>query len=232
MQFGFAWVERLGTLLAAVFAAVAFVLIAGWGPATAGEAASQIRLFSAAEEAHQGVRAFPKWSGVLARHAAEIEAQERDCLGCAVPQWLRYVDTLRNADALRQLQAVNAYVNRVTYRTDSARWGMLDHWATPREFFAGGGDCEDYAITKYLSLRRLGWRSDDLRIVVVRDVSAGLLHAVLVAYVNGTAYVLDNLAQSVSEHRSLRRYLPIFSLTENAWFFHPATPVQIASTYK
>src|SRR5215831_1879270 len=43
---------------------------------------------------------------------------------------------------LAQLTAVNARINRVPFRDDWSNYGVADHWATPREFFRRGGDCE------------------------------------------------------------------------------------------
>ena len=73
---------------------------------------------------------------------------------------------------------------------------------------------------RYLSLRKLGWSADRLRIVVLTHHGRGELHAVLVAYHNGTAYVLDNLLDQVAEHTALGDYQPIYSINENSWFRH------------
>jgi hypothetical protein len=135
---------------------------------------------------------------------------------------------------MRQLEAVNAYVNRVPYQSDESRYGVVDYWATPREFFGKSGDCEDYAIAKYLSLRKLGWSADELRIVVLKDERRNELHAVLVAYHGGTAYLLDNLLPGVREHASVSNYRPIFSINEAGWHYHrdwnPASAVMVAKT--
>ena len=53
-----------------------------------------------------------------------------------------------------QLAAVNRFVNQWPYRTDADNYGRSDYWATPLEFFRRSGDCEDYVIAKYRSLRR------------------------------------------------------------------------------
>jgi hypothetical protein len=133
---------------------------------------------------------------------------------------------------MRQLEAVNAYANRVAYRSDLDRHGVADHWATPRETLGRSADCEDYAIIKYLSLRKLGWPAAELRLVVLKHEIRNELHAVLVAYVDGTAYVLDNLVPDVREHAAIGYYRPIFSINETAWHYHrdwnPASAVMAA----
>jgi transglutaminase-like putative cysteine protease len=115
---------------------------------------------------------FQKWSGVLERHRAGPIATGRSCAGgvegaCAGPTWLAFLDKLETDALSEQLIQVNRYVNEIQYMQDVANWGESDHWAAPAEFFANGGDCEDYAIAKYFLLRELGvpfiagtWGSD------------------------------------------------------------------------
>lgn len=94
--------------------------------------------------------------------------------------------------------------------------------------FARGGDCEDYAIAKYLSLRSLGWPPERLRIVVVQDRLRDLVHAVLVAADGDAGYLLDIEITDVIEHRRAARYAPIFAISETAWwsFSQPAVAVE------
>ena len=52
---------------------------------------------------------------------------------------------------------MNRFFNNIRFRSDQKTWGKEDYWALPREFLNRGiGDCEDYAIAKYITLRRLG----------------------------------------------------------------------------
>jgi predicted transglutaminase-like cysteine proteinase len=144
------------------------------------------------------------------------------CAGrsCAPQQWRRFLDGLKGKGPLQQLEAVNRYVNQTPYQTDMQRFGVVDHWATPREFLGRSGDCEDYALAKYLSLRHLAWRVESIRVLVLNNETRRELHAVLVAYVDGTAYILDNLAPDVQSHAAIRHYRPIFSINETTWYFH------------
>lgn len=226
MTFEYARTERIGVVIAALVTfGLALTLFAPAPAAAADKAVPQ--LLGSLERANADIAPFPKWTGALRRYAAERTLEDRPCPAagstdgtCALQQWKSFVDGLKGRDPLAQLEAVNAYVNTVPYQTDRDRYGTVDHWATPREFFGRSGDCEDYAIAKYLSLRKLGWSADALRILVVNDEVRRELHAVLVAFHNGTAYVLDNLARSVRDHRSVRTYRPIFSINETAWFHH------------
>jgi predicted transglutaminase-like cysteine proteinase len=214
--------SRFVRFAAAAATAFAFAALGSLSPAAAGDVEMRVRLFGSTERASGDLSAFPKWTSVLARYERERALEDQPCSGynCALQQWARFVAGLKVQSPLRQLEAVNEYVNRTAYQEDASRYGMNDYWATPREFLGRSGDCEDYAFAKYLSLRKLGWRADQLRIVVLMHHQRREIHAVLVAYANGTAYVLDNLHNRVVEHAALPHYQPYFSINEHAWFHH------------
>ncbi|MEE8547966.1 MAG: transglutaminase-like cysteine peptidase, partial [Alphaproteobacteria bacterium] len=80
--------------------------------------------------------------------------------------------------------------------------------------------CEDYAITKYMSLRTLGVPAEDMRIVVLQDMNLRLAHAVLVVYLNDEAFVLDNQIRWVVKETTIRHYRPYYSVNETHWWLH------------
>ena len=213
------------TRFAAALASAAAIAFAGFAAAPAAQAADPVpavRLFGSSERANPNILMFNKWVTVLARYEQEKALGTQPCTSgnCALQHWVQFVNGLKGQDRLAQLEAVNAYVNRTRYQTDESRYGMVDYWATPREFLGRSGDCEDYAFAKYLSLRKLGWSVDELRIVVMMHHGRRELHAILVAYVGGTAYVLDNLLPRPTDHGALPQYQPIYSINERAWFHH------------
>lgn len=92
-------------------------------------------------------------------------------------------------DHLAHAQRVNLAVNRaITPKEDVG----FDSW----DIHVTEGDCEDYALQKRADLIALGWPTDHLRIAVART-SHGAPHAVLVARIGATDYVLDNLTGKV-----------------------------------
>jgi len=107
------------------------------------------------------------------------------------------------------LRPVNGYFNRLRSITDLAHWGVEDYWATPAEFLASdGGDCEDYAIAKYFTLKELGIPISRLRLVYVRTWRANAAHMVLAYYATPDAepLIMDNLEgriQPVSDRPDL-----------------------------
>ena len=67
---------------------------------------------------------------------------------------------------------VNRAVNlAITARTDEAQWGVEDYWNSPFETLGTRrGDCEDYAIVKYVALREAGLSREDVKIVILRTL--------------------------------------------------------------
>jgi predicted transglutaminase-like cysteine proteinase len=95
--------------------------------------------------------------------------------------------------------------------SDLAQWGEIDVWSSPLVTFASGaGDCEDYAIAKFVALRLAGVSPDDLRIVIMRDTIHGEDHAVAAARLDGHWLTLDNRRMAMVEDAYIRNYRPLF----------------------
>jgi predicted transglutaminase-like cysteine proteinase len=210
----------LKPLRAAIAAAVLTPLFASG--AIAFETPSSMRLFGHGERVTVGVAEFPKWTRVLQRHGQEEAIERAPCRNgaCALQRWRAHLDGLAGRARSEQLRSVNAYINGARFVADATNYGVADYWATPRELFARGGDCEDFAIAKYLSLRRLGWNMENVRVVVSMEERRHELHAVLAVKSEGTIWILDNLLPEPTDHRRISHYRPIFSINEFAWWFH------------
>jgi predicted transglutaminase-like cysteine proteinase len=106
--------------------------------------------------------------------------------------WLSALEDLRTLPQREQAIAVNAYVNRFRYRSDLDNFGAVDHWATPEELWRNGsGDCDDFAVAKYLSLRELGFSPYSTWIVLVADIERNQAHAVVQIRLGDVDWVLD-----------------------------------------
>jgi len=197
-------------------AALSFGLLCFATAAPAGIARSS--LFGTTEVQSLNLNTFPKWSDALARFAEEL----RSCAepDCRIDEWNRLVSSLRGRDVPTQLRLLNAYVNRHPYVDDRINWHQPDYWATPLQFLARSGDCEDFAIAKYLVLRELGTALDDMRIVIVQDRARGVAHAVLAVYIEGRALILDNQRNDIVAADRISNYVPVYSLNERGWWLH------------
>jgi predicted transglutaminase-like cysteine proteinase len=153
-------------------------------------------------------------------------AMERLCVPTA---WTNFLDSVRKKPRKEQIEAVNAWANTRPYVEDSQNYHVSDYWATPGQFLAHGGDCEDYAITKYYSLIRLGMSADDMRIVIVDDTNLNVFHAVLAVRAEGTVWLLDNQLQHVVPMDVAVQYVPIYSLNEHGWWMHSMPKITLGN---
>ena len=119
-----------------------------------------------------------------------------------------------------KVEAVNAYVNSFRYIEDKVNYGQSDYWATPAEFFARGGDCEDFAITKYALLKAVGIPAGKMRLAIVQDKIKNIPHALLIVYTDEGPMVLDNQVQGADFASDVKRYKPIYSINANGWWRH------------
>jgi predicted transglutaminase-like cysteine proteinase len=124
-----------------------------------------------------------RWSSLLAKHQEQIAANGE--------AWRRLTAQFAGLSGEALLGRVNKVVNAATYVPDAQNWGVADYWETPLDLFSRGGDCEDFAIAKYLVLREVGVDPKSMRVAVSKD------HAVLIVDTPRGAVVLDNRSTDV-----------------------------------
>lgn len=129
--------------------------------------------------------------------------------------WDELIRTDRNSTERDKLRKVNHFFNsRIRFANDKEVWGVEDYWATPIEFLSkGAGDCEDFAIAKYFTLKALGISDEKLRITYVKALQYNIHHMVLTYYAEPEAepLVLDNLVDSINPASKRADLAPIFS---------------------
>jgi len=199
--------------------------------------AAQPALFGTTEFRASSLAALPQWQRTL----RQIEAERSVYRACADPDgdcpsrgalaWRKMIRQQAGRPRLDQIATVNRFLNDWRYRDDSKNYGRRDYWASPLEFFRRSGDCEDYAIAKYVTLREMGFPAEDLRLVVVQDVERDLAHAVLAVYEGEQVYILDNLTRAIVPQEQLTQYVPYYSINENTRWAHvkPAKAVAQSS---
>lgn len=150
--------------------------------------------------------------------AQALDAIERDHGPEArkrVEDWQTLIAALKNVDERQKLQAVNDFFNRTArFVDDSILWHTDDYWATPVELlYRGAGDCEDFSIAKYFTLRELGVDDDKLRITYVKALSLNQAHMVLTYYQhpNAEPWVLDNLIPDIQPAGARQDLQPVYS---------------------
>ena len=137
-------------------------------------------------------------------------------------EWQYDIQRLKSLTREEQIADVNSLINKVPYVSDTKNYGVADHWATPSEFVTRGGDCEDYAIAKYASLRALGVPANQMHIAVVHDKNRPEYdaHAILVVHSNKGDIVLDNADRKIRNANDVKHYTPIMSVNGNNWWLN------------
>jgi predicted transglutaminase-like cysteine proteinase len=131
--------------------------------------------------------------------------------------WLELMANNKQKTEQEKLELVNNFFNQILFVSDLDHYGVTDYWATPLEMLgSGGGDCEDYSISKYFTLLALGVPIDKLKITYVKATGYGLqnaAHMVLTYYSSPSAMplVLDNLNGEIKPADKRLDLTPVYS---------------------
>lgn len=190
------------------------------------------RLFKGVEFRTNSALELAPWRGVLKKIQAErglykrCENPDENCHP-KLKAWRRLLTNLKHSTGTARLEQLNYGINKlVSYRPDEQVFGAPDYWASPAESLRFGGDCEDFAILKYVSLLELGMNENQLRIMVVNDKHRKIGHAILSVTENGRRLALDNLSDTPAGAHSVSNYQPVYSISgKSRWVHVSLTPV-------
>ena len=164
-----------------------------------------------------------KWRGV--QHEIRMESavlalcrtNPGDCPSAPARRFLAMIETAQARQGRARLGEINRAINlSIRPMSDLAQYGVVDLWTSPlATLAAGAGDCEDYAIAKYVALREAGIDNEDLRLLIVRDTKLREDHAVVAARLDGRWLVLDNRRLVLLEDMQLTQYVPIFEIDDD-----------------
>jgi predicted transglutaminase-like cysteine proteinase len=177
-------------------------------------------------EFRSAIKDLPQWDRILRlyRNRSGIDDDFRKAGRARELQlWEQIKAKVKNTDQFVILQEVNKFFNMWPYRTDLDLYGVVDYWATPEEFISQGGDCEDYAITKFFALVQLGFNPENMRVVIVKDRIRNIDHAILAVYIGEEVYVLDNVSPMVLSHSRYGHYQPVLSFNKQHMWRHVPT---------
>lgn len=114
---------------------------------------------------------------------------------------------------------VNRFYNQLEFRSDMKTWKKKDYWASRLEFLGKGqGDCEDYAVAKYLTLMQLGIPAKKLFLTYVKAMGYPEAAHLVVSYYKapGTIpFVLDNYNKKILPATRRKDLIPVYSFTAN-----------------
>ncbi len=127
---------------------------------------------------------------------------------------IKMMNQAQYKNELEKLEYVNDFFNRTPYDSDSEVWGVIDYWATRLEFIGKDrGDCEDYVIAKYFTLKELGVPPSKMYMTYVKSVKYNAAHMVLTYYqtADSVPLVLDNYNYNIFPATKRRDLIPVFS---------------------
>jgi predicted transglutaminase-like cysteine proteinase len=159
-----------------------------------------------------------KWAGVEREIDDEmlvLALCEENRSSCSSPAALRFLDIIATGkayDGRARLGHINRALNlAIKPASDESLYGETDVWRAPLALLeTGAGDCEDYAIAKFVALRMAGIASDDLRLVIMHDAVRNEDHAVASVRQDGHWLLLDNRRMAMVEDVSLINHQPLF----------------------
>lgn len=135
---------------------------------------------------------------------------------------LTLMESTLNEPEDKKVIKINSFYNQLLYKSDQQTWGKSDYWASRLEFLGvGQGDCEDYAVAKFLTLLQLGVPEKKLFLTYVKAKGyADEAHLVVTYYKSaGTVpFVLDNYIKKIMPATKRTDLVPIYSFTANDLF--------------
>jgi predicted transglutaminase-like cysteine proteinase len=177
-----------------------------------------------------------KWTGVQTeiRTEHDVLARCRDNADDCPPAAQKFLAIVAAGEAQSgraRIGAINRAVNlAIRPMSDLKQWGVADRWSPPLETFATGyGDCEDYAIAKFVALIEAGVAPEDVRLVVVRDLAVSDGHAVAAVRIDGSWIVLDNRWLALVDDEAMQRMVPLFVLDGSGVRAYLRTPPRQAA---
>jgi predicted transglutaminase-like cysteine proteinase len=148
----------------------------------------------------------------------QVEQDYGDYARQRVLIWYQLIDNYQDAAPRDKLERVNNFFNQLAFVKDSELWGQEDYWATPLQMLSSnGGDCEDFSIAKYFTLRKMGIPEERMRLTYVKALQLDQAHMVLTYYPTPDAepLVLDNLVTDIRSASERTDLLPVYSFNGN-----------------
>lgn len=163
-----------------------------------------------------------KWrrlQSALDQEAKALAACRTDKTRCskAAARFVHVINRARTQNGRVRITTINRAINNaVRYTSDFAQHGIVDKWSAPLETLASSrGDCEDFAIAKYVALREAGVKKGDLEVLLVRDRRVRQDHAVLAVRNQDQWLILDNRTSLLLETANLPHFLPLFAINHH-----------------
>ncbi|MEH6825935.1 MAG: transglutaminase-like cysteine peptidase [Motiliproteus sp.] len=159
--------------------------------------------------------------GLNERMLTQVEQQYGSEARDRLSAWQQLTDNYQGDNEWQKINRVNRFFNQVRFLDDLDHWQKSDYWATPVEFLAtNGGDCEDFSIAKYFTLKELGIPTAKLRLMYVKALELNQAHMVVTYYETPESepLILDNLITKIEPASRRTDLKPVYSFNaEGLW---------------
>lgn len=167
---------------------------------------------------------FDKWYSLMGRYQMMLTNPTNKKI---VDDWFAQFDSLKHKSVEEKAIAVEKSVNSyVTYKSDNSLYEVGEYLATPIEtIVTKGGDCEDYAILKYYTLRHLGVPAESMFMVFVPGSEN---HAIMLVNIKDAGqepeYLdLDNTENTLKRGKDIP-YKAYYLINETGVWVTPESP--------
>ena len=143
-----------------------------------------------------------------------VESQYGEFAKRRLLAWQELIREDSSVSDIEKLERTNTFFNQLQFVDDSIQWQKSDYWATPIEFLStGAGDCEDFSLAKYFTLKALGVAETKLNMTYVKALQLNQAHMVVTYYAspNAIPLVLDNLVAEILPATKRKDLLPVYS---------------------
>jgi len=133
----------------------------------------------------------------------------------------KLMNSIMDSKVKEKLEKVNNFFNQMQFTTDKLLWGKDDYWATRKEFLEkGAGDCEDFVIAKYFTLKQLGVPINKLFFTYVKAIKLKQAHMVLTYYKTPVSVplVLDNINPKILPATMRKDLIPVYSFNGDSLY--------------
>jgi len=135
-----------------------------------------------------------------------------------VARWCRLMSEGSTYPEIIKIKKVNDLINQAEFIYDAPQWGKGDYWATPHEILeTNRGDCEDFSIAKYYTLKQMGVAEHKLRLVYVKSLTLEQAHMVLAYFptIDSDPLILDSLQPDILPATQRKDLVPVYSFNGN-----------------
>lgn len=168
---------------------------------------------------------------------SQIEEYRRlygDAAANRLENWQALLMDAADLPEREKLDRVNRFFNQVRFVDDRIHWGQEDYWATPVEFLiTNGGDCEDFSIAKYYTLKALGVAEAKMSLAYVKSLELNQAHMVLTYYSSPASMplVLDNLISEIRPANQRPDLLHVYTFNgDSLWLSKKGRRAELVGT--